>query len=93
MLHGENYFFPWVGAEGFPESFCPRPGPCSPEGSGEIGTGVERTVSEGTHLLGVAKLEPVFGRVSIRAPSLHPGVKDQSKAIVGMVYIHRSFHV
>lgn len=64
MLHGENYFFPWVGAEGFPESFCPRPGPCSPEGSGEIGTGVEQTVSEGTHLLGVAKLEQVFGRVS-----------------------------
>lgn len=59
MSHRENYFLPWAEAESFPEFSCPLPGPgpCSPEGLEEVDTGVERTVSEGTYLLGVEKPE------------------------------------
>lgn len=64
MLRGENYCSPWAEAERFPEFSCPvpGPGPCSPEGWGRHWGGVDG-ISEGTHLLGVAKLEYVSGRV------------------------------
>lgn len=73
MLPGENYYSPWAEAERFPEFSCPvpGPGPCSPEGGGgdRHWAGADG-VSEGTHLLGVAKLEYVSGRVSELLPSI-----------------------
>ena len=93
MLRGENYFLPRAEAERFPDFSCPPsgPDPHNPEGWGEGGRWALGWSGQSQKELICWELHNRIGFWKhVRASSLHPGVKGQCKAAIGIVYVHWS---